>query len=170
MAEALLRSELEDRGCDDVHVASAGTWATTGQAPTDEAIAVCADHGIDLSSHLSRRLHPQELDDADVVVGMTSVHAQEVASLVPEARSKTILLKEIAETEMMPVWPDATAEEKMQALLGGVRPRWRRKLDVADPIGRPMRVYERCFQELEEGVSLLSEILCPEGEALRMQE
>jgi protein-tyrosine phosphatase len=162
MAEALLRHELESRSCTGVEVASAGTWAAMDEPPTDEAIMVCATHGIDLSSHRSRLLEKEDIEEADAVVGMTNVHLQEVASLSPHARRKSILLKEVAETEMLPVWPDASAEERMSALLNGLRPRWRRKLEVADPIGRPLRVYERCFSELQGGAVRLADILCPE--------
>jgi protein-tyrosine-phosphatase len=163
MAEASLRHELEARACDGIDVASAGTWAAAGEPATDEAILVCEARGIDLSAHRSRPLEREDIDDADVVLGMTSVHIQEVASLVPEARSKTMLLKEIAETEMPTLWPDASAEDRLQALLMGARPRWRRKLDVADPIGRPLRIYERCFSELQGAVRILADILCPDG-------
>lgn len=162
MAEALLRHELEARRCDGVGVASAGTWAAKGEPATDEAIMVCEAQGIDLSSHRSRPLQAEEVDAADIVIGMTSVHAQEIASLVPDARAKTMLLKEMAETQMPPLWPDASAEERIHALLMGGRPRWRRKLDVADPIGRPLRIYERCFSELQRPIEILADILCPD--------
>ncbi|MEA2507979.1 MAG: protein arginine phosphatase [Actinomycetota bacterium] len=162
MAEASLRHELEERACDGVQVESAGTWAATGEPATDEAILICEAKGIDLSSHRSRALEAEDIDAADVVVGMTSVHIQEIASLVPEARSKTMLLKEMAETEMPPLWPEASPEERLQGLLMGSRPRWRRKLDVADPIGRPLRIYERCFSELQSPVRILADILCPD--------
>jgi protein-tyrosine-phosphatase len=160
MAEGLLRHELETRDCSDVEVASAGTWAVPGEPATDEAIEVSDSHGIDISSHRSRPLEAEEIDTADLILGMTSVHAQEIASLVPDARYRTMLLKEMSETEIPPVWPDAPLEERVEALLAGTRPRWRRKLDVADPIGRPVRAYERCFAELQGAVEILVNILC----------
>jgi protein-tyrosine-phosphatase len=162
MAEGLLRHELEGRGCDDVEIASAGTWAARGEPPTQEAIAVSKRDGIDLSSHRSQPVEAGELDATDLVITMTNMHLQEVSSVLPEARSKTLLLKELVQIERPPLWPDATVEERVGALLGGVRPKWRRKLDVADPIGRPMRFYERCFAELRDGVEALADVLCPE--------
>jgi protein-tyrosine phosphatase len=164
MAEASLRHELEARDCDGIEVASAGTWAAMGEPATDEAIMVCEAQGIDLSQHRSRPLEAEDIDDADLVLGMTSVHFQEIASLVPAARRKTMLLKEIAETEMPPLWGEASGEERLEALLMGTRPRWRRKLDVADPIGRPLRIYERCLSELQAAIRILADILCPDGQ------
>ena len=122
-----------------------------------------AAHGVDISSHRSRPLEPQELAAADLVVAMTSLHTQEIASVVPDARFKTMLLKEVPETLMAPVWPEAPPEEKAEALLTGARPRWRRKLDVDDPIGRPMRIYERCFDDMQASVQRLADILCSDG-------
>jgi hypothetical protein len=62
----------------------------------------------------------------------------------------------------LPVRADAVVEDRMQALLLGARPPWRRQMDVADPIGRPMNAYARCFSELRAGIVVLSDILCPE--------
>jgi protein-tyrosine-phosphatase len=162
MAEGLLRHELGSRGCEDVEVASAGTWATRGEPATEEAIAVSERDGIDISSHRSRPLAQEELEATDLVIAMTNMHLQEASSVLPEARSKTLLLKELAQIERPPLWPDATPEERLGTLLNGTRPKWRRKLDVADPIGRPMRFYERCFAELRDGVEALADVLCPE--------
>jgi protein-tyrosine phosphatase len=162
MAEGLLRHELENRGCDDIEVVSAGTWAVAGDPATDEAIAVSENHDVDISSHLSRPVDAEELDGADLVLAMTGVHLQEIASIVPEARFKTMLLNQMAQTKPAALGPDASLEERVQALLEGNRPRWRRKMDVADPIGRPLRFYERCFAELQGAIKILADILCPD--------
>ena len=161
MAEGLLRHELASRDCNNIEVASAGTWAADGEPPTQEAIAVSERSGIDISSYRSSPLDLEELAESDVVIAMTNVHLQEVASLLPEARGRTVLLKELAEIDIPPAPPGVTIEERVQALLIAPRPKWRRKLDVADPIGRPMRFYERCFAELHRGVEVLAEVLCP---------
>jgi protein-tyrosine-phosphatase len=162
MAEGLLRHELESRGCGDIEVASAGTWAVAGEPATDEAIKVSDTHGVDISSHQSRPIDAEELDGADLVLAMTGVHLQEIASIVPEARFKTMLLNQMAQTQTAPVGADVGLDERVQALLEGNRPRWRRKMDVADPIGRPLRFYERCFAELQAAIEVLANILCPD--------
>ena len=162
MAEGLLRHELESRDCNNIEVASAGTWAADGEPATEEAIAVSQQSGIDISSHRSRLLDSKELGDTDVVIAMTNVHLQEIASVLPEARGRTMLLKELTGIDLPPALPGVTVEERVQTLLLGPRQKWRRKLDVADPIGRPMRFYERCFSELHGGVEVLADLLCSE--------
>ena len=152
MAEALLRTVLERRGCDGVVVSSAGTWADYGNSATSEAQEAVAARGADLSEHRSRPVTDDELAGADVVVAMTSVHLREIEELAPEVMEKVVLLKELAEIEV--------AEDGLRSLLAGKRPAPRRDLDVDDPIGLPFGAYERCCKELEAGVTRLAEVLC----------
>lgn len=158
MAEALLRHELARRGCADVEVASAGTWAVDGGRATASAVEVLARRNIDLSTHRSRALLAEEIEAADVVVAMTSVHVTEILDLTPHARHKIVLLKEIP--EMLAHARDG-AREGLEALLEATRPPSRRGLDVDDPIGLPVRAYERCAGDLESGIAALADVLCP---------
>jgi hypothetical protein len=66
----------------------------------------------------------------------------------------------LAEIEVADVASGTSREERLKALLAGARPEPRRSLDVDDPIGLPLAVYERCIRELREGVAVLVEILC----------
>ena len=159
MAEALLRAALERQGCSDIEVASAGTWAMAGQPATADAITVLRQRGVDLSSHSSRPLIRRDVEEADVIVAMTSVHRREIEQLAPDAAGKILLLKELAEIAVG--GGGSSARERLGALLGAPRPQWRRALDVDDPIGLPLMAYERCINELEAGVEALAQILCP---------
>ena len=158
MAEALLRHELARRGCSHVEVSSAGTWAYDGSGATTHAVNVLAGRDIDLSTHRSRALLAEEIEAADVVVAMTSVHVREILERTPRARHKVILLKEIAEIAAVSA-PDAAG--RIEALLTATRPQSRRSLDVDDPMGLPRRAYERCAGDLEAGIAALAEVLCP---------
>jgi protein-tyrosine phosphatase len=158
MAEVLLRAEVERRGCDEVEVASSGTWAVGGYGATREAIAVMAGRQIDLSAHRSRPLDLGELEEADLIVVMTSAHVDEVLNLAPEVKDKMIMLKELGEMALANDGADARA--RLAALLGMERPTPRRGLDLDDPMGLPSRAYERCADELEAGVLVLADVLC----------
>ena len=158
MAEALLRHELARRGCSHVEVSSAGTWAYDGSGAMTHAIKVLAGRDIDLSAHRSRPLVAEEIDAADVVVAMTSVHVREILECAPRARHKVILLKEIPEIAAAPA-PNSAG--RIEALLTATRPQPRRGLDVDDPMGLPRRAYERCAGDLEAGITALAEVLCP---------
>jgi protein-tyrosine phosphatase len=105
MAEALMRAELDRRGCDLVEVSSAGTWASTGSGATRYAVDVLTEQGIDLAGHRSRPLQVGDIGAADLVVAMTSVHLREIEQIDPGAREKTVLLKEIGEIP----WASRTA-------------------------------------------------------------
>jgi protein-tyrosine-phosphatase len=158
MAEVLLRHELARRGCSHVDVSSAGTWAYEGSGATTHAIKVLAGRDIDLSAHRSRALVAEEVEGADVVVAMTSVHVREVLERAPRARHKVILLKEIPEIAAVS-GPDAAG--RIEALLRATRPEPRRDLDVDDPMGLPRSAYHRCAGDLEAGVTALADVLCP---------
>lgn len=155
MAEGLFRVALERRRCTEVEVASSGTWAYTGSAPTPEAAKVAADLGADISLHKSRPLTREEAEEADVVIAMTSVHLKEIADLAPGARGKVFLMKELREIDPRPSLGGGTA-----SLRGGQRPSWRRDLDLDDPIGLPLSAYQRCVGEIHEGTELLANVLC----------
>lgn len=155
MAEALLKHELATRGCTDVEVASAGTWALEGSPATQPGVAALSERSIDLSSHRARQLLRAEVLDADLIVAMTAVHRSEVIELAPEVSDNVILMKEIAELGPL----DSTAGPN--GLLAAERPLPRRDLDVDDPIGLPEIAYKRTLSDLEPGVRVLADVLCP---------
>ena len=160
MAEAMLRHALEQKGCTDVEVSSAGTWAYSGNPATPEAVATVARLGGDLTAHGSRAVELEELHAADVIVAMTSVHVRELASLAPEVIDRIVLLKELREIE-----PASSSEAdgvagRIDSLLRGRRPQRRRSLDVDDPMGLPASSYERTARELREGIDVLVNVIC----------
>lgn len=158
MAEAVMRYEIERRGC-DIEVASVGTWAYFGNPATDEAIKVLEGRGIDLSTHQSRAMDPKEIRQADVIVAMTSVHRREILHVVPEVESKIVLMKELVELALDGGLPDGS-EARVDRLLGAERPKWRRAMDLDDPIGKPIGAYEKTVGLIEAGVGVLIDALC----------
>jgi protein-tyrosine-phosphatase len=161
MAEALLRHSLAERGCNSAEVSSVGTWAYGGNPAMPEAVETLRARGIDLSQHRSRDVDEAELAEAAIIVVMTSVHVRELKTAVPEVMPKVLMLKELAEITPAEVPDGATAEHRVRALLTGTKPPSRRSLDVDDPIGLPIGAYERCAAEIQAGVDVLVEILCP---------
>jgi protein-tyrosine-phosphatase len=164
MAEALMRAELEARGCEGIEVASVGTWAWRGSGASADAAGVLAARQIDLGNHRSRPLEPVDVADADIVVAMTSVHVREIEQALPGAAAKTFLLKEIAEVERNGAAGDASG--RLRLLLEGARPEARRALDLDDPMGAPPGAYERCVREIQAGVEALTDILCGRDDRL----
>ena len=162
MAEALLRAAWIERGCrDDLEVTSAGTWADFDSPATSGAIDAMAARGIDLRPHRSRPARPDEIEKADLVVVMTSVHVREVLDAVPSARTKLVMLKELPEmARVLEEVPSGSVTDRLESLLAAPRPERRRALDVDDPIGLPVTAYKRCAHDLASGVDALVEVLC----------
>jgi protein-tyrosine-phosphatase len=160
MAEALLRSALQRRLGDAAPaVASAGTIARDGAPAMPEAVEAAAELGVDVSSHSARRLRPEDIRDADLIVGMAAEHLEDVQALVPEAESRTFTLKELVrlleDTGPRPV--DATSSDR--GLADAVSDAHRRRTaspaipdedDVMDPLGLSLHGYRVVASELED--------------------
>lgn len=161
MAEAMLKDELERRGC-DCSVTSSGTWAGHGEAATPEAVNTMREHGIDMSSHRSRPLDPAILEQADIVVAMTRVHLNEVLGVAPDVAGKLWLAKELA------ALPPPTGKEpgtRLRALEAARRLRRSRSLDLDDPMGLSLGAYERTVADLAPAVAWLANLVCPADES-----
>jgi len=82
MAEVLASAVAQKHGL-DFEFRSAGVMASVGSPASDSAQAVAAAHGLDLSGHESRRLGPEDLKWADLVLGMTYSHVDTIRRQVP---------------------------------------------------------------------------------------
>jgi len=146
MAAALLRRYLdEDDARRDWRVLSAGLWAEDGEPASTGAVMAMAERGIDLTGHRSRRLTPQMVEEADLILGMTPQHVEAMQQAFPEARERIHLLAEMAGEShgiadpygLSPVTYRATANEierliragyeRMVALAEGVHERRERR-------------------------------------------
>jgi protein-tyrosine phosphatase len=159
MAEALLRSAFHRHLGDAApSVASAGTIARDGAPAMPEAVKAAAELGVDVSSHSARRLRPEDVRDADLIVGMAAEHLEDVQALVPEAESRTFTLKELVRLlEDTGPAVDATASDG--GLAGAVSDAHRRRTgspasaeedDVMDPLGLSLHGYRVVASELED--------------------
>jgi protein-tyrosine-phosphatase len=160
MAEALFRDELRRRGCDDIEIASTGTWGIDGSPATPEAVEAVGAFGVDLTGHRARSLDVDEAREADLVVAMTSVHVRELEQMVPDAAGKVVLLKQLAETEVADALPRAGLDQRLASLLAGRKPALVRAHDIDDPMGFPLAIYERTVADLRKGLERLADLLC----------
>jgi protein-tyrosine phosphatase len=126
IAEGLLRSALHRRGGHMPLVASAGTMAHDGWSATPEAVRAAAELGVDISSHAARKLRPEHVRGADLIMGMAGEHRDAVVDLVPDAAARAFTLKGLV-ARMDDAVDDA---------------------DVADPLGLPLDAYRAVAREL----------------------
>lgn len=160
IAEGFLRQRFRERGADPrIDVASCGTWGWEGSGAVPESVAVAEESEIDISGHVARRLVPDQILEADLVVGMTAEHRDAAMSMVPEASGKIFTLKEMVRlVEKLPDPPtrDASPDE----LVARVREAdvLRRSgfeglpgdEDVIDPLGLPIATFRAVAWEIGE--------------------
>jgi protein-tyrosine phosphatase len=160
MAEGFLRRLLAARApTAGFRVSSAGTSAWDGSAATREAVEAAVERDTDISGHSARRLTPDLVEDADLVVGMTAEHRDRAAGMAPGAADRVFTLKELARLlEAVPPTADgrdgdaglrarvAAAEE----LRRGGFPGNPNDEDVIDPIGLPLGTYRAVAWEIDE--------------------
>jgi protein-tyrosine-phosphatase len=123
MAEGILRSMVPLDLAGEIEVRSAGTGLFDGLPATPHAVRVMADHGVDITAHVSRGLYPTDARRADLILAMTGDHVDRILAIAEDARDKTHLLSEFADGS------------------------WR---DVPDPIGGPREDYEMVYRLLFE--------------------
>lgn len=108
---------------DNIEVSSAGIFALDGEMASYNAIEVCKNHGLDLSAHKSTPIGDSDIEEMDLVLTATVNHRDTLKGLYPQLNIYTI---------------------KEYAGYGD--------LDIADPYGYNMRVYENCFLEIKEAL------------------
>jgi protein-tyrosine-phosphatase len=127
MAEAILR----DQQIDDITVKSAGIFAAEGNNASAHAIKVLEENKIN-HSHRSRMLGKEDILWADYVFTMTEGHKTLLMDHYPFGADKIFTLKEFVYE---------TKED----------------MDVIDPYGGSMEVYQETFYELKRLVEGLLE-------------
>jgi protein-tyrosine-phosphatase len=137
MADAYARKRVAESGPPVAMIDSAGTLGIAGATASPEAIGAMVEIGVDLSSHRSRGLDRSLLEHADVIVGMTRAHLDEIENWSDNA-GRHYLLR--AFEEGPDPAPDAT--------------------DLPDPIGRDASFYRetrdvitRCVDHLLEWIA-----------------
>ena len=138
MAEGLMKNALKKLGKDNIKVSSAGVNAIDGFHPTRETIEAMKREGVDVSGSQSRSLTDEMIRDSDLILVMASHHMDDIIKRVPQAASKTHILKQYGHQD------DSCACED---------------LDISDPIGKPMEVYEYTLGEIKREVNRIAELL-----------
>lgn len=117
MAAALLRQRLAAEGlADSYRILSAGVWAMNGRPASENARAVMAERGLDISDHVARTLTTEDVAEADLILVMAQEHEQLIHHTWPQYRWKVHRLSEMAG----------------------------KRQDIADPYGGPIEEYRAC--------------------------
>lgn len=128
MAEGYLTAKLKKLNVTDVTVVSFGTGALPGLKPTEEAIKVMLENGIDVSEYVSSGLDSTHIKDADIILVMEPVHKSYISDIVPEAEEKIHLLGEFSKHKK-----------------GRIK-------SIADPLGRSVEGYRTTFSDIKDSI------------------
>jgi len=128
MAEGYLTKMLNDKGINNISVASFGTGAVPGLKPTSEAVQLMKEYEIDISGYISSSLDKVHIKEADIILAMERHHRKRIVELVPEAKEKTHLLGEFS----------LKHRGKIEA--------------IEDPIGYPIEKYRIIFETIKDCV------------------
>jgi protein arginine phosphatase len=96
MAAGLLRRRLADEGLDGHQVISAGVWAADGRQASENAIAVMAERGIDISDHIAHTITADDVAEADLILVMGREHTEMIRNTWPQYVWKIRRLSEMA--------------------------------------------------------------------------
>lgn len=163
MAAILLEARLAGVG-EPATVRSAGVLAP-GREASPSGVTVMAARGFDTSSHRSRRVEPQMLANSDLVVGLAREHVRHVVVERMDTWPRAFTLKELVRRgeRIGPRRPAQSLREWLALVHVGRRTSdllgRSDDDDVADPIGRPLAVYEATAVELEELTARLADLV-----------
>jgi protein-tyrosine phosphatase len=166
MAEAFLRRDLAQRGV-EARVSSAGTLRD-GMAAAEEVVELMDKRGLDVEAHRSRRLVPEMLASADLVIGMTRDHVREAALMDFDCFARSFTLKEIVRrgTAVGPRRSDEDLQSWLKRVADGREPRdylFADDDDIEDPMGRRFSVFKRAATEIEDLTTALVGLAWPLG-------
>jgi protein-tyrosine phosphatase len=152
-AAALFQRQVTQAQTPGITVTSAGTLQATGRPPSG-LVEAARVHGIELAAHLPRRMTPEDLARADLIIGMTREHLREVVVLDRTTFGRTFTLREIvrrgeavgarAEGQALDDWLTGVHGGRRHAdLVGQSSPD-----DIADPMGGPAEGYRAMLAEV----------------------
>ena len=144
-AELLARRSLPD--ATDVVFGSAGTHARDGK-PINPDMVAALPADLDSSGFRSRRLTPQVLEDADLVLTMEAAHRSYVLDEQAAMFRKVFTLGQFAQA--VDNAPSGLSREALLAHVAAARGHADPTLDVADPYRRGPEEASGCVARLEE--------------------
>ncbi len=126
MAEIAFRNMAETQGL-DVEVASAGVVAGDGNAASENAKKTVAEAKLSLDDFRSSELTLPRIRKANLIVGMSKEHVQQVCRLAPDACDRTILLTEVLDQDE----------------------------GIPDPVGQDLNTFRACFTQMRPALQAL---------------
>ncbi|HEY5621507.1 MAG TPA: L-threonylcarbamoyladenylate synthase [Pontiella sp.] len=106
---------------------SAGLYAANGSPATDNAVTAMQELGVDIKAHRSQPVTGELVERADMIVGMTQAHLQDITERFPEVVGRVCLI-------------NAFGTSKVPA-------------DVSDPFGGSLSIYRQIRDEIDRALT-----------------
>jgi protein-tyrosine-phosphatase len=132
MAEGVFQSRVKAESgpwTEKILVQSCGTYAMDGNKPSQYAIQVARQHGIDISGIRSKSLNRVFVEQSDLILAMSIDHLNFILENYPTARQKTFLLKLFNKNR-----PITLSDS------------------IPDPMGFSIEFYQKTFQEIRMAI------------------
>ncbi|HUR07649.1 MAG TPA: hypothetical protein VM347_34260, partial [Nonomuraea sp.] len=150
---------------------SAGTWGHVGASMEPHAATVLRERGIDPGGFTARELVSDQVLAADLILGATREHREQVRLLDPYAVGRTFSVREFARFSRavdVTTLPTGDPAIRARALVDRVAmartPRpgpGQPEDDIPDPFGAPLHVFRLCAEAIAEGLSTLVAQMSP---------
>ena len=131
MAEGMMKKLVQEQN-KEAEVYSCGIYAETGNGPTYNAQEAASKYDADISNHRATNIRDSKIEEMDVILCATISHKQSVLYLHPELEGKVFTMKEYAKL-------DKNGQD----------------MDIKDPWGYDMDVYEKCAKEIKECLDII---------------
>jgi protein-tyrosine phosphatase len=168
-AERLLRARLDEwLGAEaaSIEVTSSGTWGLVGEPMMAESAETLVRYGGSAEGFAARALTEEQIEAADLVLGLTREHRGAVVTMKPHATNRTVTLLEYARLLGGLTAADLPAHgagvvERFRAMTTAAF--GRRGLvpindpaddDVPDPYGGPMSGYDRAAALIDQALKV----------------
>jgi protein-tyrosine-phosphatase len=91
MAAGIMDFLFRQNGIDDITTDSAGIYAQDGAIASQNAIIAALELGVDIHSHIAKRLNEQLLKQSDEIYAMTEQHKNIIETTYPQCKGKVFL-------------------------------------------------------------------------------
>jgi glycine hydroxymethyltransferase len=135
MAQGIMKARWESTGRHDCISTSMGVHGMDALPPTDLAVQVCMENGIDISKIRSRPLVAEELKTAEFIFAMEPFQKEYLRVFFPQCMEQLHLLGS---------YPDRKDSKKHI---------------VKDPVGGTIKDYRKAFASLAEHIDRILPIL-----------
>jgi protein-tyrosine phosphatase len=150
-----------------VTVESAGTFGLVGEPIAAPMAQLLVESGVNIDGFAARRLSPELIQQADLVLAVTRTHRSLVAEAWPKAVRRTFTLREFARLLSgidMTALPAGTPADRLRTavpLAAAQRGRWRvpsREDDILDPYRQPRAVHEASLEQILPAVETIAQV------------